>query len=64
MNAERITITINLGNEAMRLETHIADALRVLAQRFEDHREPTKVMDTNGNSVGTVEYTPAGWVKV
>jgi hypothetical protein len=37
-------------------EENIVYLLRKLANRFEDGEEPLKVMDINGNSVGTVEY--------
>jgi hypothetical protein len=56
MKPERITITIELGNDAMQNMDDVARALKTLAERMESGREPTKIMDDNGNSVGTVEY--------
>ena len=53
---KNITITINLGNDAMH-ESDVAQALRDLAKRIDAKGLDyvTKVMDGNGNSVGTVE---------
>jgi hypothetical protein len=56
MKPERITITIELGNEAMQDMDDVARALKELARRIEAGQEPTKVMDVNGNGVGRVEY--------
>jgi hypothetical protein len=56
MKPERITITIDLGNEAMQNMDDVARALQALAKRMLNGNEPAKVMDENGNSVGTVEY--------
>jgi hypothetical protein len=56
MKPERITITIELGNEAMQNMDDVARALQALAKRMLNGNEPAKVMDENGNSVGTVEY--------
>ena len=52
---DTITITINLGNDACQ-ESDIPDLLRELARRIDLHglERVTKVMDANGNSVGTV----------
>jgi hypothetical protein len=56
MKPERITITIELGNAAMQDMHDVARALKALAARFAAEQEPTKVIDLNGNSVGTVTY--------
>ena len=54
---QTITITINLGNDAMQSESDVAHALRELAKRIDAKGlgYVTKVMDANGQSVGTVE---------
>ena len=52
----QVVITINLGNEACQDLRDVAVILRSLAARMEKGQEPTKPMDANGNSVGTVEY--------
>ena len=57
MNPTKVTITVEMGNDAMQNETDIANALRTLASRIERHGldRITKVMDENGNQVGKVE---------
>ena len=54
---QTITITITLGNDAMQSEADVARALRELAKRIDAKGLDyvTKVMDANGQSVGTVE---------
>ena len=51
-----ITITITTGNDAMQSEADITEALIILAKRIKTLGldRVTKVMDMNGNSVGTV----------
>lgn len=55
---ERITITISTGNSAFEdnKEYEVARILRGLADKIEDGREPSKLMDVNGNSAGKVVY--------
>jgi hypothetical protein len=55
---DKITITIRTGNSAFdgNVEGEVSRILRELASKIESGREPSKVMDINGNSVGTVEY--------
>lgn len=55
--AEHITITIHTGNAAFEdyPATEIAACLRRLADRFERDGTPSRVMDSNGNAVGTVD---------
>jgi hypothetical protein len=57
MKITKIVITVNLGNDAMQSEIELAAALRNTARRIEQNglEKVTKVMDVNGNSVGTVE---------
>lgn len=52
----KVTITIETGNAAMRTERDVARALTTLAKRIKDNGLDfvTKVMDDNGQSVGTV----------
>lgn len=53
-----VRITIQTENDAFTGDNRgheIARILRRLADRFETGAEPTKVMDVNGNCVGTVE---------
>lgn len=51
-----ITITINTGNETMQSDNDVANALVELARRIKTKGLDyvSKVMDDNGNSVGTV----------
>ena len=46
-------VSIQLGNDAMQSARDIADALRVVANRVEDGVIHGKVMDVNGNWVGS-----------
>jgi hypothetical protein len=57
MNINKVTITVEMGNDAMQTETDLADALRKLAKRIETSglARITKVMDENGNNVGKVD---------
>lgn len=56
MKANRLEITIALGNAAMSRQTDIASALAVIAKRIERGDQSGKVMDVNGNPVGTFEF--------
>lgn len=54
------TLTIELGNDAMQDYGDIASALRTLARRISNNGEAVlvdggKIMDANGNSVGSWE---------
>jgi hypothetical protein len=55
---EQIKITINTGNSAFEGGEgyELARILRGLADKLENGSEPSKLMDINGNSVGTIEY--------
>ncbi len=57
MSIKKVTITINMGNDAMQTEDDIANPLGDLARRIELRGlgNPTLVKDGNGNNVGTVE---------
>ena len=59
MKLEKMTITIDFGNEAMQTIEDAADALREMCKRIDRGQEPTKIMDGNGQSVGSVEYESA-----
>lgn len=50
---KNVTIKIRLGNEAMQTEKDISDALITIAQKILRGSQEGKVMDINGNSVGT-----------
>jgi hypothetical protein len=54
---KKVVITINFGNEAMQTEHDMCEALRELARRISKNGldKVSKVMDANGNAVGTVE---------
>ncbi len=60
---EKFTIKIQLGNDAMRSEADIANALRDIAGKiFHGHislKEPneTTIRDENGNRIGSVAIT-------
>lgn len=55
---DRITITINLGGSAFGDDPYleVSRILKELSKKFNDGDEPCKVMDINGNSVGTIVY--------
>lgn len=54
---DKITITINTGNSAFEENPNeVSRILRNLADKLENGKQPTKPMDINGNSVGTVKY--------
>ena len=54
-------LTIRLGNDAMQTGDQIADALRRVGELLRDfspdtfHGKPHRVLDANGNTVGTWE---------
>ncbi len=56
------TLTIELGNDAMQDGTDVASALRSVAKRVDGDSftrvDGRKIMDANGNSVGTWEVHP------
>ena len=55
----QFTLTINLGNDAMRSPVHIRDALRAISDkiRYDDELDDLtqKIRDINGNVVGKYE---------
>lgn len=53
MQYKEFTVKIELGNAAMMDLEDVARALRRIADRLEAGSDGGKVMDTNGNSVGT-----------
>lgn len=58
--ASKIRIEISLGNDAMRLYAHVRAALRRAIEQMDSSARPStidghKIMDANGNSVGTWE---------
>ena len=53
---EKLTVTIDLGNDAMRTRKDVAKALRDLAKRIGTSRDTSgRILDENGNSVGRWE---------
>ncbi len=53
-----VTITIKTGNAAFEgdnMNYEIARILRNLAEKIENDNMPSKLMDINGNKVGTIE---------
>ena len=62
--ADRLVLTINIGNEAMLTVADVADALRMVSSQFEsDHAaeipipgDTGSVHDANGNTVGTWKF--------
>ena len=51
----KITITMKTGNAAFQNLDNVATALRELARQIDAGQRPSKVMDVNGNVVGTVK---------
>ena len=54
-----MTLPIDFGNAAMQTIGDAADALREMCKRIDRGQEPTKIIDGNGNAVGSVEYESA-----
>lgn len=57
----KFKLSIEMGNDAMQTPRELAEALRELATRVESIEETetnagAKVLDDNGNEVGTWEY--------
>ena len=60
MAVTRFVLELEIGNEAMRLPQHIADALVAVAAKL-PHVAPmkgisSKILDANGNVCGKWEY--------
>ena len=53
----KIKIEMETGNAAFESMSDVVTALRELAHRIESGQSPSKVMDGNGNAVGTVKIT-------
>ena len=53
----QIKITMKTGNESFQSRRDVVMALTELARRFSVGQTPTKVMDNNGQAVGTVKVT-------
>lgn len=60
MAATKLVLEIELGNDAMRLPAHVAAALAKVAKQAPHiiicKGMTTKIMDENGNTVGTWGY--------
>lgn len=61
MNNRKIVIEMTTGNDAFLSEYSVAQALRALADRIDSRGldNVSKVLDDNGQSVGTVVVTDA-----
>lgn len=55
---DTFTLTIELGNDAMREAADVADALEQVAAQVRDGYNAGRIMDVNGNTVGRYE---ASW---
>lgn len=56
----KFKLEITLGNDAMLSNRDISEALQRVAQKIKDKaadKEPTKIMDLNGNSVGFYKHS-------
>jgi DUF917 family protein len=51
------TLTIELGNDAMRSKRDVAKALEVVADRLRSQVAEGKIRDVNGNTVGSFAYS-------
>lgn len=58
MNHGTFTVKIETGNDAMRTPQNVAAALVRIAAHLHSGRDSGKIMDANGNSVGTFEFIP------
>lgn len=60
MAANKLVVEIELGNDAMKLPQHVADALAVVAKQVTHvvmaKGMTTKIKDENGNTVGSWGY--------
>lgn len=57
MSVTKVQIIINgFGNSHFNDEQDVVYALRELANRIEEGSHTSKVLDINGNKVGTVEW--------
>ena len=60
MAANKLVLEIELGNDAMKLPTHVAEALAAVAKQIPhvvmSKGITTKIKDTNGNTVGSWSY--------
>ena len=50
------TLTIELGNDAMRSKRDVAKALEVVADRLRSQVAEGKIRDVNGNTVGSFAF--------
>lgn len=59
----KITIKMETGNEAFNTEEHVAEALEKVGEMFKTRwlkigkKEAIKILDGNGNTVGTLTIT-------
>lgn len=53
---DTFTLTITLGNDAMREPDDVAQQLEIIAGKLRDGYTSGKVVDVNGNSVGEFRF--------
>jgi hypothetical protein len=53
MSSGEFSMKITLGNDAMQTTQHVSAKLREIAERIDRGQDGGKVMDDNGNSVGS-----------
>ena len=54
---EKLTLSIDLGNEAMTEESDIADAVQKVAGKIRDGYISGNIRDVNGSTVGHWEFS-------
>jgi hypothetical protein len=59
----RLTITLELGNEAMQTPDDITDALLRTIARIQDGHKEGNIRDVNGNTVGSFSFETANEVE-
>jgi len=53
---DKFILTIEMGNDAMTTLEDVAAALLSVANKLDNGRSGGKIMDANGNVVGTFEF--------
>lgn len=56
MEGETFLLEISMGNAAMQDDADVAYALHNVAERLERGNRAGKIMDANGNTVGTFTF--------
>lgn len=50
-------LSITLGNDQMRTRTHVRAALQTVSRRLEEGLTEGRILDLNGNGVGTFGFS-------